>query len=252
MRQSLNFCLDSLNKLQGESNYGRCLNGYRTIVSRLANDKLITLKSLQRELKGDSKNNLPVHTHSIYLKNKINNLKILLSDYIHWYKINKKNNIYTVQITSGLLSEVLNLLTQYQGVFTTDQEIRLLVSGTLHINEDMEKKNYSGMNIVLITYRQQLSKRSPFLIKTDGAAAVAHFSLVPDGGVGHDSTGKGLKGADGLDGLPGKNAGNVYVVASRLVEMKVSAHGGNSGDAQIGGAGGPGRDGDDGVDGNRS
>ncbi len=249
-------------QVKSESSYGDKLKIYQSTIQKLSS-KIKAVEPLQKSLSSPlpmSTERYPcLHTHFCYLDDKINNLRLLLSQYIiDWDKQITKSTqkeegmeyeLIQAEVNSALLTDILSQMKRRYGAFHSNQEIKIIASGILHINKHLDDKEFASVNIVLVTHQQVNHLFSTVKVITDGDSAPNHSTLIASIGNGHDPSGKGLKGADGLDGLPGNPAGHIYVVASRLIDIKPSAKGGHGSKGQNGGNGASGKDGADGSDG---
>ncbi|CAF3026247.1 unnamed protein product [Rotaria sp. Silwood2] len=133
--------------------------------------------------------------------------------------------------------------------FCSNNEIRIINCDKLYIDVDLSSKEYSGLNIVIISQHQKLvDGKDELKIITNGKCAknIWKHKKAKNGSKTY-STDKGKKGKDGSDGKPGKSAGHIYVVANELPEIKVLVRGGKGGKGQNGGDGAAGLDGADGA-----
>jgi hypothetical protein len=194
-----------------------------------------------------------------YLKDVFLNLFNLLNNYINWYEkpeIIKQSdfNIYQVKTTSAILSSIIRLFKDnFNDCFIPDNELRIINSNNLFVDCDLNGKEYSGTNLVIISPNIELvNGKLEFNIKTDGNDAEDIYSNKSAKNASkHDMNGNGMKGDDGNDGKPGLSGGHVYIVTNKLPLVNVTARGGKGGCGQSGGDGSSGKDGKDGKDGDK-
>ncbi len=248
--------INNLAHVCSDVDYGKKLNAFEEFKKSLPSDlKAILSHALQQNYPIDIDEKLDIHTHRVYINDKLRNLEKLIEGFINWYQIEKVEEqdytIYEVTVTSTTLAHIMGRLKEdSKRCCHPDNEIRIIASGVLYLDIDMNTSAFSGVNIALITLNQKLiSGKKRFEIVTDGADGGAHAQPCAPPGNRYDSQGKGLPGDDGLDGYPGKSAGHVYIIADDLPQMSISAKGGRGGPGQVGGNGAAGKDGADGVDG---
>ncbi|CAF4179913.1 unnamed protein product [Rotaria sordida] len=247
MKEILNQLFSQSN--YSDNNYNNYLSIYKSIIEYLDKKGYECALNL-RDIFNENK-----HTLKPLFEEKINNLKKLLNGYINWYKIKLykqyEYNIFQIESNSGILSEILNIIkSQYSDCFCPNNEIRIINTNKLYLDIDLSGKEYSGVNIVLISpYQELVNKKNELKIITDGKKAENISKNNPaKNGIGTDSNGRGNNGEDGSDGKHGESAGHVYIVANQLPPIEVSACGGQGGQGQDGGNGASGADGADGKD----
>ncbi|CAM4953543.1 unnamed protein product [Rotaria socialis] len=230
-------------------NYYDYLSIYKTMINYLDREGYEWARLLKDIL--EEKN----HTLKPLFKEKINNLKKLLNGYINWCQIETykqcEYGIFQIKTNSGVLSQILNVIKeQHPDCFCPNNEIRIINTDKLYIDVDLSSRDYSGVNIVLISPSQELIENKGKLnIITDGEDAKNIWINHPAKNAhGTNPSGHGNKGEDGFDGKSGKSAGHVYVVANQLPPIEVSACGGKGEQGQDGGNGARGLDGKDGKD----
>ena len=220
-------------------------------------------QSLQRLT--SSFNNLD-HSHIIYIKLRIENLKKMLNNFIKPHNIiveenQRENRIKViVQVSSTILSRLLDEVERAIGKkFQPGDELRIIVADKFYLDVDLQDEHYSGVNIILVGLAFELpSGKSNFTIKTDGldGKPFEQAKAGENGGQDRHGYGKdGRKGEDGLTGLPGGHAGNIYIITDKFIEpekVSFSACGGNGGPGQVGGNGGDGGNGKDGANGTKT
>lgn len=194
-----------------------------------------------------------------YLGEYRKNLHDLLNSYVNWCELPVKlinDNAYQVNSQSAILSRLIQKLKDKfpKDMLCPNNEIRLINSGCLFVDIDLDGAEYSGVNLVIVSETIKLVEgKKELRIVTDGTDAPETFAVKSAAsGVGTVRK-RGADGSDGSDGLPGSSAGHIYVVADDLAPVKIvaSAKGGRGGSGQAGGDGANGRDGTDGKDGDR-
>lgn len=191
------------------------------------------------------------HTLRFVMKARYNNLRNLLDNFtnrireINVFKI-ENHEVYQITVNSILLTETIQKLKEkYPGCTTAGNEIRIISSNIIHLDDD---PNWPGVSIAVISPYLNLINRNQWSLNTSGDNAVEHGgpAFSPNG----NSARNGLKGADGIDGRHGKNAGHVYIVTNEYFPISESAKGGTAAKGQNGGNGSDGLPGPSGKDGN--
>lgn len=190
-------------------------------------------------------------------QNRLNNLRKLLENYTDPYEIDVSDDqgddrmTVNAHVKSSILSHLLaSIRSSMRRELQPGDELRVINSGRVYLDMDLNEPMFSGVNIVLVGVSFQLVSdiKDTFCVDTNGlnAPPPGTSEQATSGKNGNKSEKDGLCGEDGVDGLPGGHAGNVFIFASELPEpreMQVSACGGNGSDGQIGGNGGDGYDG---------
>ncbi|CAF1395866.1 unnamed protein product, partial [Didymodactylos carnosus] len=215
--------LNKPNNLPDNTNNNYCndyLDFYRNFVNDLDGEFKERASVIKKIL---NENN---HTLKPYFKQKINNIRNLLTSYVHWYKLESfrkdEYDIFQIKTTSAILSRILDVIkSKYSDCFCPNNEIRIINSNKLYIDSDLSSSKYLGVNIVLVSpYQELVQNKTKLEIITNGKDAKDIWSNNPaKNGIGTDQNRKGNKGEDECDGKPRKSAGHVYIVANELPKI---------------------------------
>lgn len=199
-----------------------------------------------------------VNLKLLKFENRIKNMRKLLDNFINAHDIDIDEDqtedriVVTAKVKSSVLSDIIrDIYRCMPRKFQPGDELRIISSDKVYIDQDLDEKIFSGVNIVLIGLEFDLAPgQISFTIKTNGIDAIEHYDKKAINGQNGLRSGlDGCDGEDGLNGLPGGHSGNIYIFASKVPDpslITLTACGGKGSDAQLGGDGGNGADGVDG------
>ncbi len=237
-----------------DSYYGHCHAMYKEFIQKIVKEiqhlfpeSRNILSQLERVF------NEAKHTLRPLFPEIFNNLVNLLDNYVNYIQIiveeQSGRTLYQIQITAAALSDVIKLLKhKHQNCFSPNNEIRILSAVVLYLDVNLDETVYSGVSFSLTGPRVELPSGKPkFIVDISGRDAEDIWKDKPaPSASGTDQNHNGRPGEAGNSGARGTSAGHLYIEASKLPELEVTANGGNGGTGQAGGNGSDGLPGTDG------